>query len=258
MYRKFFIVLALVLLLANIVEAVGEEEASLAIGEAENTIREMQQTGFGVTYANDTLNEAKNLFVKGYYEASEALAKKVIEIRERAEEVNELIDRVESKIYELSSDGYDVSSARVIFDSGISEFAVDNYLDAEKIMSQTLNKLDGIEAEESLKRIQKTDFDIFSFIFDYLWLLITVILILLVGGGRFKRGINVKKCRNEVEKLERESQRINKFIAEAQRKYFEKSSISRSDYDLLMKRHNFRLSVIKRRVAFLKGELKSY
>jgi len=248
----------LVFLITNKAKAVGSEGALQAIQEAENIIKEMQVMGFGITYANDTLNEAKNLFDKGYYEASESLAEKVLEIREKAIEVDELINQVETRIYELSSKGYDTSDASKVFDSGFSEFIIDNYLDAEKLMREALNRLDEIEAGESLKRTQEMGFDVLSIVLDYLWLLIILFLFILIVGLKVKEKVDIKNWKKEMENLKKEMENLKKSLSEAQRKYFKEGSISKMDYELISKRYNHRISLIKRRISVLDGKFKDH
>ncbi len=258
MYRNIPLICIMFLLLVGTAGAeVSEDSALLAIERAEKTIKEMLETGFGVTYANDTLNEAKNLFDNGYYEASESLARKVLEIKEKAIEVDELTNQVESKIYELSSKGYDVSSVHVTFNSGLSEFGVDNYLGAEKFMRQALSELDELEAEESLKRIRTGETDV-SFVLDYLWVLIILFLFVLVAGFKVKGKVNIKNWKRELKSLEKEMENVEKLLAGAQRRYFEKGSISKMDYDLSVSRYNKSLSVIKRKITDLNDKLENH
>ena len=257
MYRNIILVCVL-LLFVGTAKAELSEDALLAIEGAEETIKEMLEMGFGITYANDTLNEAKNLFDQGYYEASESLAKKVLEIKEKAIEVDELINQVESKIYELSSKGYDMSSVRVTFSSGLSEFNVDNYLDAENFMRDALNELDELEAEESLKRIQTSGVDVVSVVLNYLWVFIILILLILIAGLKIKDKVDIKHLKGELESLEGEMENIKKSLAAVQRRYFEKGSVSKMDYDISVSRYNKTISVIKRKISVLNGKLKNH
>jgi hypothetical protein len=236
---------------------VSEESALLAIGRAEGTINEMLGMGFNVAYANDTLNEARNLFREGYYEASELLAESILKIKEKAMEVDRLIDQVESKIYELSSRGYNVSSAYVIFDSGISEFNVGNYMDAENSMKDALNELDEIETGESIKRIQEMKFDI-SPILDNLWILIILFLFILIVGLKVKEKVDIKNWKRKIVSLKEEMENLKNSLSEAQRKYFEGGSISKTDYDIFVKRYNKRISEIKRESSVWEGKLKNH
>jgi hypothetical protein len=258
MYRNFLLLFVVFLLFSGAAKAeVSEESALLAIGRAEGTINEMLGMGFNVAYANDTLNEARNLFREGYYEASELLAESILEIKEKAMEVDGLIDQVELKIYEMSSRGYNVSSAYVIFDSGISEFNVGNYVDAEISIKGALDELDEIEAWESIKRVQEMEFDV-SPVLDGLWILIILFLLLLIIGLKTREKINVKKLKGKLKLLERETENVKKSLGETQREYFERGSISKTDYDISAKRYNKRLTKIKRLSSALEDKLKNH
>ncbi len=258
MYRMVFTTMMIFLVLVGGVGAVEKESVWKSIEEAEKAIEEMKVMGFGVTYANDTLNEAKNLFEEGYYEASELLAKKVLEIKEKAIEVDGLIDQVESKIYELESKGYNVSSVRDIFDRGLSEFMVDNYLGAEELMRRALNELDEIEVKESLERVRKGGVDPVSILLDHLWLLIILFLSVLIIGLKVRDRVNVRKWKEEVRALREEMKNVKRLIGEAQRKYFEEGSMSKMDYELVMSGYTHRLSMIKRRMSFLEEKLRCH
>lgn len=258
MYRNILLICMMFLLLVSMAKADMSESALLAIERAEETINEMLGMGFGVAYANDTLNEAKNLFDQGYYEASESLAKKVLEIKEKAIEVDELINQVESKIYELSSKGYNVSSIYVTFNSGLSEFNVDNYLGAENFMRQALNDLDELEAEESLKRIQTGGVDVVLVVLDYLWVLIILILFILIAGLKIKDKVNIKNWEGELKSLENEMGNLKNSLAKIQRRYFEKGSVSKMDYDISVSRYNKTISVVKRKISVFNDRLKNH
>ena len=249
--------LLVLFLVAGMANAAENDKAAKAIETAEQTIAEMQAMGFGVTYANDTLSEAKKLYGEGYYDGAESLASKVVDIKEKAIKTNELINSVETKIYELSSMGYDTSPASEIFDSGVSEFTLDNYVDAEAMMYEVMNRLDTIEAEESMKSVQQRSW--FSeTIMDYLWVLLIVVLASVIIGFRLRGRAHVKKFRSEIKGLEVEREKINKSIAEIQTNYFKKGSTSKIDYEMLIRNYNNRLSDINRKVSVLNERLKNH
>lgn len=66
MIRRLLILLLLVALVAKPISAeeITRDTAATAIAGSEAVISQMQQMGFGVTYANDTLNEAKLLLLQ--------------------------------------------------------------------------------------------------------------------------------------------------------------------------------------------------
>lgn len=256
MSKKLVLLVLIFFLLIQNVSASSEESAMQAIEEAEKVISEMQEMGFGVTYANDTLNEAKLMFTENLYPASESLAKGVLEIKEKAITVNQLIDEVEPRIYELSSEGYDVSIVVSKFSSGMEEFGLDNYLEAENTMREIVNMLDEIESEESLKRtsVSKGE-DYFSLILDYLWLIIILFLVVLIIVAKYKGYSYMKKSGKKLAALEMEKEIITNKLKEAQSNYYEKGSISKLDYDLIVGKYNNKLAFLKKEISILKGKL---
>ena len=255
MYREILVICLVMVLLVGVVRAEeNKTSASLMIEKAEKTITEMMKMGFGVTYANDTLNEAKVLFSQGYYLGAEALASKVLEIKEKAESVKKLIDQVESRIYEVSSKGYNVSDALELFNSGLKEFEVDNYADAEELMNEALNKLEEIEAEESIKAVQKQS-ELISPLLDNLWLLIIVGLLMLITGFKTKNFVDKRRMKNKIKNLKKEEFKIKKLIKNVQNKYFVTNEISKMDYEMAMKRYMWRLSWIKKEIKLLENRI---
>ncbi len=255
--KKAMMLLLLIIFAAGTVSAAGKDDALAAIQRAEATMAEMQATGFGVTYANDTLSEAKKLYESGFYDGAESLADKVSAIKEKASETDELINKVEARTYELSSLGYDTSSVQAIFSSGVSEFSLDNYLDAEKIMLQALDELDKLEAQESLKRIQQSN-PVYEIFLDYLWLLLIVALAILVAGFRLNAMAKRKRRRAEIKALETEKEKIKKAVADTQVNYFYRGLVGRMDYELLIRRYNSRLSDINMKVSVLTEKPKNH
>jgi len=258
MFRELIISVFIlsVLLAQNVVSETAKGSALQAIEEAESVISEMQGMGFGVTYANDTLSEAKLLFEQDHYIASVALAQRILEIREKAIKVNELVDEAESRIYDMSSKGYNVSGALALFNSGLSEFKLDNYIGSEKLMNDVLNKLDEIEAEESIKRAKVMEgVDYISLFLDYLWFFITLFLAVFILGLKYKHVHDAKKCKNRLKNLEKERDLINKKLKEVQRNYFERGGISKIEYEITAEKYNERLVNIKKESSILKERL---
>lgn len=254
MLKKLSIlVLMLVVLLIKPVSAEFTKESAFnAIKNAESVISEMQKTGFGVTYANDTLNEAKLLFAQERYMAAETIAGKVLEIKDKAIKVDELIDAVESRIYDLSSKGYDVTAAQALFDSGLSEFKVDNYIESESIMNQVMSKLDETEAKESIKKAgETTGLNFLPVLLDYLWLIIILFLIILIFGLKVKKISKKRKIKIKIKRLEKERDGTIDRIKEMQKKYFERGAISKMDYEASLDKHNKRVDEIKNELSVL-------
>jgi hypothetical protein len=251
--RIFAVGLLLAVLL--VVPAAAEpamESAAKAISDAESIISEMQMMKFGVTYANDTLNEARLLFAQERYMAAETVAGKISEIKQKAMDVSNLTDKVEERIYDLESKGYDVAYAQTMFDSGLAEFKTDNYAEAENTMNQALSRLDEIEAGESIKRAgTEMEANILSVLLDYLWIIIIAFLAILIVGLRAEKSYKKREAKIKIKAVEKERDVLTKNIMEIQKKYFEKGNISKTDYDMSLDKYNRDLDKIKNELSAL-------
>jgi hypothetical protein len=232
-----------------------KDSASKAIGEAESAIDEMRSMGFGVTYANDTLNEAKLLFSQERYIAAETVAKNVPEIKATAINVKELIDSVEARIYDLRSKGYNVSAAVSLFNSSLTEFNTDNYIESEKSLNLAMGSLDETEAKESSRRATEMPaFDFLPVILDNLMLVIFIFIIGLIAGLRGRRLHERRKIKKKSKMLETERKMLISEIKNVQEKYFRLGTISKPDYNASTDKYNRKLDEIKNELSLLKGE----
>jgi peptidoglycan hydrolase CwlO-like protein len=255
MLKKLLILgLMLLVLLAKPASAESTRESALqAINDAESVISEMQKMEFGVTYANDTLNEAKLLFAQERYMAAETVAKSVPGIKDKAVKVSGLIDAAETRIYDLSSKGYDVSAAKALFNSGIAEFKIDNYVGSESAMNQVLNSLDEAEAEESAKKAgSPAELDIIPVLLDNLWLIIILFLFVFIAGLRTKYMHAKRKLKKRLKALDAEKNALSAKIKEVQKKYFKDGAISKADYEMSLDKLNRDLDEVKNELSILK------
>lgn len=230
----------------------GTRESSYqAIQEAEKWIEEMVSLGFGVSYANDTLQEAKIEYEKGNYLAAETLAKYVKTIKESAIRVNKLIDEVEKKIYQAQKMGINVSYGKRLFLSGIGEFQNERYVVAEDFLRKALNEIETREAEFYMKRLSERKWDWMKFV-KRNWFLILIagsgIVIFSFVGYRW---IKIKKIVKKLRKLEREKENLKTLIKEAQLAYFRDKTISKSEYEHTIKSYQERLVRIKKDIPVL-------
>lgn len=257
MFRKFILfVLALALLCSPVNAEITKDDALQSLSLAEAAITDMQAMGFGVTYANDTLNEAKILLSQNRFMASDALSKKVVEIKDKAINVDKLINTAEERLYVLSEKGYDVAEAGKLFDDGFAEFELDNYIEAESMIMSALNMMDEIETMESTKRLGVNDSSGYALlIMDNLWLIIIISLSAFVALVKMRSRHTKAKIGKRLEKLGHEKEVIERRMEDAQRKYFGKGEISKKDYDVTIAKHSRRMADIIREIAVLKERL---
>jgi DNA anti-recombination protein RmuC len=252
-------ILPLSIILTGLVLAQSEREAALnAMDKAQGWIKEMEGLGFPVTRANDTLNEAKLLFSKELYKGAESLANDVEGIKERAQSIDKRIDEVEASIYQSKSKGIDTSQPQALFEQSLNAFRQEDYERSEELLDQASAKLEELESDYSMKRIAEGVGleGLLKKIQDNI-LLVTIIAAVLIAtgiaGARVRRK---RKIRSRIRKLEAKAEKLNSMMKELQLKYFEKGSVSESEYNSLMSRYRKRLAVVKRKKLTLEGLLK--
>jgi hypothetical protein len=217
-----------------------------AMSAAEAQIREMQELGFGVERANDTLEEARLLLKGGNYAGAETVAKYVRNIKEMAIEANQLIDEVETRVYDMEARGIDVSSPKELFDNGLEAFSAERYEDTKDFLEQAVNTMDEIEAELTISRTSDPGQRVVAFLAEN-WIAVMVFLVVLaaLAGIAYKITGSVR-ARRKLKSLEKERRTIESLMTGIQTVYFGEGMMSKGEYALTMKKHRSRLNEIKK------------
>ena len=236
-----------------------ERQAALsAMENAQVRISEMEQMGFPANRANDTLNEAKLLFSRGFYKGAEAMANDVEGLKNRAISISSRIDEVEASLYQASSMGIDVSQPQQLFEQALGTFQMEDYERAEELLSQASAKIEELESEYSMKRVSEGVGleSLLKRVQDNLILVLAAAAILAataIAGMRIRRK---RKIRSRIRDLEGRKEKLNSMMKELQLKYFQKGAVSESEYRSLMSRYRKRLAIAKRKKLALEGMLK--
>jgi ABC-type microcin C transport system permease subunit YejB len=120
-------------------------------------------------------------------------------------------------------------------------------------MNQVISSLDEIEAKESIRKTGSgIGTDLLPMLLDYLWLIIIAFLTVLIAGFRVKKISKDGKVKNKIKELEKEKSVLTEKVKEAQKKYFEKGVISKTDYEAMLNEHSKRLDEIKNESSVLK------
>jgi len=254
--RKNILPVLLILLLVVPVNAAGEMAyAQNAIAAAESYIKEMQSLGFGITYANDTLNEAKLLFKNGNYLGAEKTAEYVGTIKATAIRLNQLIDDTETKLYDASS-SIDVSPAKELFNSGLAAMKTEDYITAEDLIKKAYNKIDELESAAAMRlAVEKQGFNVVAFIQANLLIIILSLFIAAIVGFFVYKKTEIMALNNKIKNLEIEKNSIEKLLRDTQTRYFELREIGESEYNTAIDKYNQRLIQIKKELPLIAAKL---
>jgi len=232
--------------------------ATNAITIAESLIGEMQQLGFGITRMNDTLTEARLLLSQGNYLGAESLANYVRILKEKAVEVDGLIDEAETRVYELELSGADATAARSLFNDGIEAFGMEMYEDAESQLVQAVSKADEIEASLSIERARQSaeQENIIGF-FRENWTHIAIFIVsVIVAIIIIYKATASRRKRKRLERLEREKRAIENAIKKLQVRYFQEAKGSEKEYVLAMKGYQKRLGRAEKGIRMLRQQVR--
>jgi hypothetical protein len=252
------IILAMLLLtaFAGGVRAIGtgsRADALAAIDSGVSDINEMQMLGFGISRANDTLNEAMLLFSQGSYAGAESLARYVGAIKEKAVSADGLVDEAEAGIYETGTLGADVSSARELFEKGLEELRKERFEEAETLLKQSLEKLEEAKAGLAMQKAMQAaeQGNIAGFLREN-WLFLAGLLALAsaVVLGIYK-ATKAGRKRGKIKSLREEKGNIEEIIKKMQKAYFEEGTMSKSEYLLRLAEHQKRSGRIKKELLLL-------
>jgi len=237
----FFAVLATfsVVPASAVLENVTADDAMAAITDAEAVIDDMRSLGFGTESANHTLNQARLMLLREEYDLAVTTARYVSVIKQKAVIVNEMIDVVESRMYEFSSKGYDVSESQKSFLEGVEEYEKMSYEEAETLLSRAMDRLDSIEREAVLSRAsQENLLDILGGkIYEYrLTVSVFVVLSVLLSVPVFVKIRRVRKARG-IKRLKNEIKNTKDSMKALQNSYFVKGHLSKKNYGIRMEEY---------------------
>lgn len=252
-----FLAMGILLLLAFSGMAIGQvddrQAASDAMEKALVWMKDMEALGFPATRANDTLNEAMLLFSRGFFKGAEAMANDVQGIKERAISLDTRMDEVEESIYQARSKGMEVTQPQALFDEALEAFRQEDYERAEELLGQASSRLEEIQSDFSMRRLSEGRGweGLVKKIQDNAPLILITAAAFSAIGIMAARIRKKRKILSRMKALDRKSLDIKAMMKELQSGYFEKGSVSQSEYKALMSRYRKKLAVIKRKKLVL-------
>jgi hypothetical protein len=224
-----------------------------AIQAAGLDIKEMQDAGFSIKRANDTLSEANIMFERGNHVNALSLAVYVGTIKDAAKSADELIDAVEAKIQDSEKLGINTSAAKELFKKGMDAFDSELYEDAKDFFEHSINILDEAENELMMKKAMETSEqdNIISFLGQQYKTILAVLLITLVALYIVYKATGPFRAKIKIARLKKEKEVAESQIKGIQTKYYELGKIPKSEYHLLLKNHMDRIEQIKKQIAML-------
>ncbi len=267
-------------------ENITQETALNAILQAEKDIQEIQEAGFGISWFNDTLIEAKKYFKGKDYtallkqieaindterrEESRALlieaqktigvsvnyklvlekTKAIQERKERTFEINDLIRASELRLKEFKQQGLDTSEAEEILANAVNEFENERFENIEDILSSVDTKLIELSAETTIvKTIYRAGKEnITSFIKDRYRELLLLLGSLLVIAILLYNRIMIAILRHRIRDMKVEKDVLLDLMKESQTDYFVKGNITGETFKINISNYEKRFVELKQKL----------
>lgn len=264
-------------------ENITQETALNALLQAEKDMQEMQESGFGIVWFNDTLIEAKKYFegenytalleeidkindtkrkekakellltaqktigVEINYKKVFELSKSINERKKKAFEINDLIRASELRINEFKQQGLDTSEAEDILSNAVDEFENERFESVEGLLENSDKKLIDLSAESTLvKTIYRAGKENISVFLkeNYKPLLLLLGSLLIIAILLYNR-IKIATLRRRIRDMKVEKIVLENLMKKAQTDYFAEGDITKQTFTIKMEKYKEGLVEIK-------------
>ena len=253
-----------------IIQEVSMKESSLSLAEAERAVEDMRKADFNIKDADGLLSLAKNKLYENRNKEAQVLAEEVIEIRDMAFGVDNLIRRVASAVQDPKKSflltgnvmndfrGNDRNVTLKQLISANSLFASDDVSDMLNLAIASFERGDYVMAEERIMDARsllllerKGNFGLFFYLYWYFILLVIGFFIIFVffGYKQYRKSSVTRR----IEDINSEEENIRKLMQVSQRNYFLGKSSS-GEYHSIMDQHQSKLVNIRKQRLTLRNK----
>ena len=238
--------------------------ASNSIKTAEGIMSDMLQKGFNIASINDSISEAKQLYIVQVMEEQknqtanyDLIIRKtsyVLQTRDKAYKANDELTILKSRLD--STKGINLTEINSIYDSAKTEFNNERYDLVLELVNNAYSKLSEAEAEASygnaiINAVQTT----FIGFFKNNWKILLLITFIAVGTLIFTwRKIKLYKIDRKIIRLGNEKKVLISLIKKAQIDYFEKKNLSETAYHIKLQKFSELIRDIDRQIPLLTEE----
>ncbi len=288
----FVLVFILIFLILNVyaLEDSDKESALEALMSAEKDINYLRTLGLSVYKCEDILLQAKRAFFghdkkslmrEIYKEKTEfkrlylesllrtaeetppyeveqqnysevlRLSKIISYRREQATKILDSLDLLKERIEKYKSEGIDVSQALDVMVKVEQSFNSERYEDAETLLQELETNLDETNIDylriKGLAKLSKN-------FFERNWItLIVIFLVLLISFPFVLKKIRIFKAKKKLYLLRLELGTLGKLVRDLQKSYFQEGNISRSTYNIRIKKYRKRIAEINHTIPVLQS-----
>lgn len=231
-----------------------DSDAQLAIAQAEEAIKSMEDAGFGTVFSGDVLGEAKKALGEGDYDKAMEKSSIVVSRMRRALEIRDSLRALEQRIQDVEAKHLNASRATEIMSTAVVTFDKENYDEAETFVSQADRELDDVEAEYSFlqARYSAARDNLRGYLKEHARDVVVSLIILVLASALLYNIISMTMRRRKIQNLELEKDVLQDLIKKAQAQYYEKRSMSKSLYEIKTRKYRERTREIEEDLLVLR------
>jgi hypothetical protein len=265
LFSCFFISL---LLFSGVISSLSPEAERVGklIEEAKQAVEEMVEREIPILRANESLQESiifyndqvtlEKLRKVVRYDFAEQYAQNVLDVKEIAFKAQDEL-RIFIETYNDASEGFDFSEMEAEYNAVLASFEEERFEDTIKLIDKGYQKISEVQSSQTAVNLfyKSTSRSLKSFfINNWLKLLITfisVILFLII----FWKALSKIKVRMQLNRLYLRRETLYALIRRSQKDYFDKKTMSESEFSVKMESFNNMIRDIDRQIPLLKEEM---
>ncbi|MEM4181871.1 MAG: hypothetical protein QXX68_01820 [Candidatus Pacearchaeota archaeon] len=244
-----------------------KEQTMMCLENSEVIMQRLEKDGFSITRVNDTLKEAKLLFIVQEEIEKKGLKpdyKKILSYCEEIKKIEKLAyekkDQIKALIKFYEEYGESVSSPEIkqLFSEINKEMKNERYEFIEELIEKTYNAITNEQAKRTLLATyySATTKGMKSFL-QRRWKEISLaIVVMLFVSITFHKPIRRYVIKQKINYLKMRREKIKEMITKIQDSYFNKGKISQLDFEIKNKRFAESIRDINRQISLLEEQLK--
>jgi hypothetical protein len=266
-FLNLFLILIFLISIVSAAEDIVEDVGNQLI-EAEEIVNSLEEEGFNIARANDTLKVAKEIYdaqskkrtvsddyydlVLGYIGEIKLMEEKAYIARDETLYAYSLYNETKREKPEIN-----LSAAEIILSEMQFEFESERYEEAFELARKASSKIVEIEGQYTALNLAyaTTTRTIRSFIVNNWMYILAFIVGFTIFSLLFKNRLVYYKTKYKIKKLYTESQVLEDLIKNTQLSYFKQGAISEETYRIRIRKFSEIIRDINRKIPLLKEEL---
>lgn len=266
-FSRKYIVLATLVFLLPAVASQDINSTEKMLENAENSIKEMNNSGIPTQRVQDLYTKAERDFriqKRLKREGEETDFSRVDELTNNIQELKELSFRVmdeinllENQIKNLDNQSIDVKDAKNKLEAAKKEFRDGRFEESQQSIQEAYSEISKAQSGMARTRsiIEAKGKSITDFIEKNTIEILAALAVFTVVTVIFYHQFSIYKLKKRKEKLRLRREVLNNLIKETQRKYFQEGEISESSYNTRSKKYKDMMSEIDKEIPLIEKKI---